>query len=111
MPDVAKRDNRYHVADRTALRRLCEKCLQLLELLAMWVERWRATFWPLASPSEAWFARPAKARPGRRGAVTSSRRTSTTRPRLPRRLRELVVSSSSFHRTSIRRLTFAKHGL
>src|SRR5271157_2180562 len=50
--DVAKRDNFYLFADRTALRRLRGKCLQLLGLRAMWVERSRATFWPLASPSE-----------------------------------------------------------
>ena len=42
--DVAKRDNLFRFADSTALRRLREKCLQLLESPAMWVERWRATF-------------------------------------------------------------------
>lgn len=33
----------------------------------MWVERWRATFWLLASLSEVWFATSAKAKLGEAG--------------------------------------------
>lgn len=54
----------------------------------MWVARSRATFWPLAGPSAAWFATSADAKPGRSGAVISPKRTSTTQPRSRRRLRE-----------------------